>query len=193
MQWLGSKGVWLWTILLVSLAFNVGFGGTYGKKVYDDRCRAQRHDDGGGNNNSNGNGNAGRRKNPYEALDLTPQQQEQLKALREQMLAQSREAWQSLHTERAALAELLVADAPEPAAITARIDALMAAQRLTQERLVEHLLAEKALLRPEQRAAFYEIIRHRLGPREGKWRHGPDAARNGREAPAPDSPAPVKP
>jgi len=56
---------WLWTLLVASLAFNVGFGATFGVRTYRHYCR----------DSGAGNPECAFRQGLIGQLDLTPEQQ----------------------------------------------------------------------------------------------------------------------
>ena len=145
----------LWLLVLVSLAFNVGFGTTFGVRTYRHYCRA------GGD----GNGNA--RRSLQEALNLSPEQTAQMDDARAKLLLQVDELRQQLSVEREALAELVTAGEPDSAAMATQLDSVASLRREIQRRVLEHLLEMKKLLRPEQREAFDEVIRRHIFPRNG--------------------------
>jgi hypothetical protein len=89
-----------------------------------------------------------------------------------------RQVWTDLNTEREALAALLLSDDSDRDAIARKTEAIAALQQNAQQRLIERMLEERALLTPEQREGFNDVIRRRLGPREG---HGFSKYREGRE------------
>ncbi|MDZ7615594.1 MAG: periplasmic heavy metal sensor [Patescibacteria group bacterium] len=95
---------------------------------------------------------------------------------------------------RAEVIDLLAAETPDLDAIRAKQDDVVALRRTMQARVVEHLLAEKATLTPEQQARFFEILRERAAcgepgpPMSGKgWLGGEcgglDARRRERRTP----------
>lgn len=145
----------LWLLVIVSLAFNVGFGTTFGVRTYRHYCR------GGGD----GNGKA--RRSLRETLNLSPEQTAQMDAARKKLLVQVDELRQQLSVEREALAELVTAGEPDLAAMATQLDSVASLRREIQQRVLEHLLEMKKLLRPEQREAFDEVIRRHIFPRNG--------------------------
>jgi Spy/CpxP family protein refolding chaperone len=161
MSLLVSRRTWLWTLLIGSLAFNVGFGTTFGVRTYWHYCRGEC-----------GPAECSGRQGLLAALNLTPDQQQRMDAARARLVQQVDQLRQNLTPERDALVDLLSVAAPDRAAITAQLDKIAAVQRQIQGQVVEHLLEEKNLLTPDQQAAFNEIIRRRVCPPGG---HGPES------------------
>ena len=150
----------LWLLLIVSLAFNAGFGTTFGVRTYRRHC-------GGG---------AGEPGTAYrglaESLNLTPEQAAQMKAAKEELLRQVDAVRQELTVERDALAELLAAAEPDRAEIAARLERIGALRQRVQRTVVDHILHEKGLLNPEQASAYSETIRWCICPHGGR---GPES------------------
>lgn len=145
----------LWLLVIVSLAFNVGFGTTFGVRTYRHHGRGGEH------------GNSSARRSLHEALNLSTEQTAQMDAAREKLLGQVDELRQQLGVESEALAELVTADEPDSAAMAAQLDSVASLRRQIQQRVLEHFLEVKELLRPDQREAFDEVIRRHIFPRKG--------------------------
>jgi Spy/CpxP family protein refolding chaperone len=158
MRSLLSARNWLWTLLVASVAFNVGFGTTFGVRTYRHYC-----DVGAGV----GGAECPARQDPLTQLDLTPTQQQGMTATRDRMLKQVDELRQQLTAEREKLVDLLTAAKSDQDAIAAQLDKITAVQRQIQERVVTHLLDDKTLLTPDQQTKFNEIIRRRVCPLGG--------------------------
>ena len=62
---------------------------------------------------------------------------------------------------RRELIELLAASTPDRAAIRIKANEIIESQRLMQDKVVEQLLDEKAMLRPEEQKALFNLIRTR--------------------------------
>ncbi len=153
---------WLWTLLVASLAFNVGFGTTFGVRTYRHFCCGVGAD----------GGECAVRQDVLAQLDLTAEQQQAMTAARDRMLQEVDGLRQRLTAEREKLVDLLTAVEPDRAAISTQLDKIAAIQREIQEGVVAHLLEEKSLLTPDQQAKFNEIIRRRVCPLGG---HGPES------------------
>ncbi len=148
-----------WLLLIASLAFNAGFGTTFGVRTYRYQC--------GG-----GPGRDAPCQSIYETLNLTADQQGRMQEAREKLFRQVGELRQELTGERERLAGLLAGPDPDRAALAAHLDKIMELQRQAQWRVLEHLLEEKESLSPEQQETFNEIIRRRVCPCGG---HGPES------------------
>jgi len=88
--------------LVASLAFNFGFGTTFGVRTYRHYCCG-----GGG-----GGAECAVRQDVLAQLDLTPEQQQGMTAARDRMLNQVDELRQQLTAEREKLVDLLTAANP---------------------------------------------------------------------------------
>ena len=144
----GRPGLWL--LLIVSLAFNVGFGTTYGVKTYRQRgCGA-------------GLGGESPCSDINAKLNLTAEQQTRIDAAKDRLMEQIASVQAELTAEREALAGVLATAEPDHSAIAQRLGRIGALQQQIQQRCVDHLLEEKALLTPAQRETFNDLIRHRV-------------------------------
>lgn len=160
MRWLFSRQNWLWSVLIVSLAFNAGFGTTFGVRSYRHHCRDSRH----GENAS--------LAGFHDELNLTPEQEGPMRAAKEKLFEQLDQLEQAIRAERETLGQLLTASETDKAAIGLQLDKIASLQRQVQQCVVYHLLEEKELLAPRQQKAFNEIIRRRVCPFGG---HGPES------------------
>ena len=87
-----------------------------------------------------------------ENLNLTPDQQAQFQRINEELLTEIDALRQELLEARTALAQLLGEAQLDPEALSGQLDAISATQREAQEFVIDHLLQEKRLLRPEAAA-----------------------------------------
>ena len=161
MRWLLSRQNWLWLVLIVSLAFNAGFGTTFGVRRYRHHCRDSRH------------GEDASLASFHDELNLTPEQDVPMRAAKEKLFEQLDQLDRAMTAERETLGRLLTASETDRAAIASQLDKIASLQRQVQQRVVDHLLEEKELLSPGQHKAFNEIIRRRVCPCGG---HGPESA-----------------
>jgi len=152
MQWLSSRKPWLWSVLVVSLAFNAGFGITFGVRSYQHHCRGPRH------------GQDASLASLHDALNLTPEQEGPMRRAKEKLFEQLDQIERAMTAERETLGRLLTATEPDKDAIGSQLDKIASLQRQVQQRVVDHLLEEKELLAPGQLKAFNEIIRCRVCP-----------------------------
>jgi Spy/CpxP family protein refolding chaperone len=155
-----SQGNRLWWALIISLAFNAGFGTTFGVRTYRHYC------------GRDGHGEGTSLRNLHEVLNLTPAQAALMRSAKEKLLRQVGELRQELTAERESLAGLLATADPDRVAITIQLDKIADLQRELQRCVVEHLLEEKETLTPEQQETFNAIIRRRVCPHGG---HGPES------------------
>jgi Spy/CpxP family protein refolding chaperone len=166
MRSLISRRNGLWFFLIVSLAFNAGFGTTFGVRTYRQHCC-----EGGANQGAS-------IPATHERLNLTAEQEAQMHAAKEKLLQQVGALRQELTAERETLVGLLTFPEPDRATIASQLGKIASLQQQLQQRVVEHLLEEKALLTPEQRGTFDDIIRHRVCPWGGR---GPESMPGGCE------------
>ncbi|MFQ5805435.1 MAG: Spy/CpxP family protein refolding chaperone [Phycisphaerae bacterium] len=149
-----------WLLLIISLAFNAGFGTTFGVRTYRHYCR------GGGHGGGTSLGSL------HEKLNLTPEQEARMNAAREELLQEVDELRRELSVETEALAELVTAPEPDRAAIAAQLGNVASLREQIQQRVVEHFLELKRLLGPDQREGFDEIIRRHIFRHGGHGGHG---------------------
>jgi len=148
-------------LLIISLAFNAGFGTTFGVGTYRHYCAE--HGDGVS------------LPDLHEDLNLTPSQQDQMKASKNELLHKVVDLRRELTSQRKALASLLAAPDPERTIIDKQLDKIALLQRKIQECVVDHLLDEKRLLSRKQQESYNEIIRLRVCPQEDQCpESGPD-------------------
>ncbi len=107
----------------------------------------------------------------HDCLEAGEDQRCALGDLRAQFRAKARPICTELDARRTELIELIAAEPPDTAAIAAKRAEIMAGQDRMQALVVEQLLAEKAVLNPEQREVLFGLLRSRPG-----CRLGPDCA-----------------
>jgi Spy/CpxP family protein refolding chaperone len=166
MRRLISRGNRLWCVLIISLAFNIGFGVTFGVRSCRHFCERESRSEGTS------------LRNLHELLNLTPEQDALMLSAKENLLRQVERVQQELTVERTTLATLLAASEPDRKAIAVQLDKIAALQQQLQRNVVEHLLEEKGVLAPVQQATFNEIIRRRVCPCGA---HGPESGSGGCE------------
>jgi Spy/CpxP family protein refolding chaperone len=132
-----------------------------------------------------------------EELGLTEEQQTRLRALRFEQAKGGLQTRTNVLLRRIELEELLQQDEPNPAELNKRIQALADAQGAALRQRIEHRMAFRRILTPEQRARLRTALRQRLHHRlmmrrEGGRMHGPQVERfqrfERREAPRPPQP-----
>jgi len=87
-----------------------------------------------------------------EALDLKPEQVKELKALRLNMAKETLRLRSELELKQLELRELLFADEPDIGRIEAKIDEMAPLRTELHKKRIEHRLATREVLTPEQRA-----------------------------------------
>jgi len=152
-----------WWLLIISITFNLGFGATYGVKTY-----------GPASNTSSGSGRlgGGTMSMVYldENLNLTAEQKIQIEQINENLLREIDSLRQEMRETQMVLSRLLGVTELDQSAVVHQLDAINLIQRHGQQLVVDHLLQEKQLLRPEQLDAFNEVIKNRVCPGYGKGR-----------------------
>jgi len=94
----------------------------------------------------------------FAKVALDQDQKARIGALRERILADRAEQAKQLAGLRGALARQLVQDPQDSQALDAALAGIETAQWAFQRRVVAHVLAVRAILRPEQRLAFGELV-----------------------------------
>ena len=98
-----------------------------------------------------------------EELGLTDEQTQQLRSLAHQNLKQRIRTDAELRIKRLELEELMEADAPDRAQIDKKLAELTSAQAAMTRMHVEHRLAFRSLLTPEQRSKLQQRMHQRMG------------------------------
>jgi len=102
------------------------------------------------------------------SLDLSPEQEAQFQQLRSEFHGFRDTCHQRMTELREELVTELLSDSPNQERIDGLLGQMGTQQAQLQRRVVQHLLAEKAVLRPEQRPAFERVLRrHVLGTSTG--------------------------
>jgi Spy/CpxP family protein refolding chaperone len=161
MRLLPNRRTLPWWLLAISIAFNLGFGATYGARTYRPAP---------GGRGLGGGGVA--MVYAHEGLDLSTDQQAQIETIHEDLLAEIVGLRREIRDARLRLADLLDEREIDPQAVDGQLDAISATQRDAQEIVVNHLIREKQVLRPEQYDAFGKVIRDRVCPGNGMGRGG---------------------
>ena len=162
-----------WLLLIVSLAFNAGFGTTYGVH----HLRNHFHGGKGGHHRGWG-GLHGR-------LHLDHDQQTTIEASGEKLFEHMAELRHAMHNEQQAMAELITSEDPNDEAITAQLDKIGELHQGILRGVVAHFLEVKKLLGPDQIEDFHKMIRQHIyrhagaGLEHGSPPHGDRAHRKG--------------
>ncbi len=115
------------------------------------------------------------------ALNLDPQQRQAVRGLFPEHRARVMELRRQLSQKRREIFDLIKGEEPALAPMQAKVRELSELQGQLEEELVRFLLEFKKRLKPEQQAAFLNLMQARwdkalggpCGPLEGRGRHGP--------------------
>ena len=175
MAWRGWSRRSLSTLLIASLAFNVGVGVTFGVQAYHKYAAPDRPD---GPWPGRGRGYGPRGMHGLEKLNLTPEQQAHMEAARDGFFEQIRELRRAVREQHDVLTSLMSAAEPDRQAIELELSEIARLRGQMDRHVVEHFLDVKQILEPEQHEAFNEMI-HRAFSRGGRG-HGPFGGHHGR-------------
>jgi Spy/CpxP family protein refolding chaperone len=116
----------------------------------------------------------------FAKVSLDDDQKARIGTLRERLLAERAEESSRLADLRGALAHQLARDPEDARSLDAILTRIEEAQRGFQRRVVAHVVAVRAVLRPDQRPAFEELVTAQMrggtpfdpsrGPAEGATR-----------------------
>jgi Spy/CpxP family protein refolding chaperone len=98
----------------------------------------------------------------YEQLDLSPEQRARCEAYADTFHAFLGTLGLEIRKKQLELIDALAAPAPRPESIEARREEIQVLQRRMQAHVIAHLLEEREVFTPEQRARFFELIRSRI-------------------------------
>ncbi len=98
----------------------------------------------------------------YEELNLSREQLEKFGPVRNRFHTFVNEQGRKIKEGRVELIELLAKEHPDRQAIHAKQEEIQALQREMQGRVIDHLLGESRLFRPEQREKFFALIQRRI-------------------------------
>jgi ATP-binding cassette subfamily B protein len=164
------KRNWLLYLVIISLALNFGTIGTFAYLRYQDQKQSLT------------------REPPppmpmrdlWKKLNLDEGQRQAVRRLFPEHRAKVMELRQALFQKRQELFELLRIETPDMDAIRAKVGEISTLQGKLEEELVRHMLEFRKHLKPEQNAAFLDLVRSRLsgpvgpwGGWRGPWRGGP--------------------
>ena len=107
-----------------------------------------------------------------EELGLTEEQQTKLRALHFETAKSGLQARTNLRLRQLELRELLEQDEPNQAELDKRIKALTDAQGATTRQRIEHRMAFRRVLTPEQRAKLRTTVRQHMRHRMMRFREG---------------------
>jgi Spy/CpxP family protein refolding chaperone len=104
-----------------------------------------------------------------DGLNLTPERQARVIELRDRFLQQAGRTGGQMGELHGRLIDAIAAEPHDPAAVEAAFDQIRQCQREMQQLVADHLLSEKRILTPEQRAAFFSELKERMRSQA----HGP--------------------
>ena len=160
MQWPPSPKHRLGSLLVVSLAFNIGFGAMLAVRAH------------------HRSGRESPRKSEavlpvlYRALNLTEAQASQIAESKENLQSRIEDLQRAMIAESETLGRLLGDPKPDRGAIATQLQSVAAIQRQIQEQVVEHLLKDRDLLTADQQRTYNEIISRHLCPCGGRGHSG---------------------
>jgi len=93
-------------------------------------------------------------------IDLTDEQKRQVEDIRRDFLPKVAGIRQSLRDNRLKLNDLLFAESPDMTSIAKISNKISDLQSKLEQEVIDHILQEKELLSPEQKRAFYQVIRN---------------------------------
>lgn len=98
----------------------------------------------------------------FHHLDLTPDQINQFTAERERFHCQLQELGQEIKAKQIEMIDLLGTASPDRQAIERKQEEILRLQGAVQDRVIVHFLQGSALLDPEQRSRFVQLIKERI-------------------------------
>lgn len=121
----------------------------------------------------------------YEELNLTTEQLDRFRPIRDSFHAFLSQQGRKIKAERLELIDLLAKKNPDRGAIDAKQKEIQVLQQQMQAKVIAHLLEEDKIFTPEQRVKFFGLIRGRIGQSENpcpRWmqRSRPTPAEGGR-------------
>lgn len=162
------KRNWLLYLVIFSLALNLGAIGAFAYLRYQDRQAVV------GQEEAKPVG----LRDLWLALHLDTEQRQFMRKLAPEHRRQVAQLRQEMKAKRQELFELLKGETPEWRVIQAKINEISAQQGRLEEEVVRFLLECKKHLRPDQQAAFINLVERRLcrplgcGPMGPRWGHG---------------------
>jgi nickel and cobalt resistance protein CnrR len=108
----------------------------------------------------------------FSRVQLDADQRARISSLRSELLARRQENQRTLMQLRRQLAEAIGHDPEDRAAVDATLRQIAGSQARFQAAVVDHVLAVRAVLRPDQRPAFEDIIAGHMQQAGGQMRCG---------------------
>ncbi len=101
----------------------------------------------------------------HQQLGLTPEQWRQIEPRLAQFRMETARSFEQIDRQRDELLELVAAPQPDHEQLRRKQQEIQASQRQCQEQLIEHILAEKQALSPNQQRKYFELLRQQSGAR----------------------------
>jgi Spy/CpxP family protein refolding chaperone len=125
--------------VIFSVALNIAFLAGYGVRKLIDRPRYA-----------------------YEELDLSKDQRSRLEGSRDRFLSALSEIGDRMVSRHIELVDLIAAGPVDRQAIDRKFDEIHSLQKSMQQQVVEHLLEQKQIMTPAQRAKFFAVLKARI-------------------------------
>ena len=136
-------------LILLSVALNVAFVGVWAFRAVRSHWPS-------------GRGEAGAVWCPlHRRLDVTDEQWRQIEPRLNAFRKDSQSLCKHINRLRREMIDLIAGEHPQRRTIAAKQEEIRAGQRRMQELVVEHLLAEKEVLTPEQEKELFDLLRRR--------------------------------
>lgn len=94
----------------------------------------------------------------FSKVQLDPEQRERIVSLRSELLARREETQTALQQLRGKLAAEMAREPEDRLAVTSTLAQIAQSQARFQQAVVDHVLAVRAVLRPDQRPAFQSVV-----------------------------------
>ena len=131
----------------------------------------------------------------YEEMRLSDEQRARMISTRDPFIGRVDGIREEILELQVALMDAIAADPPDQARIPIILDEIHKQQRAIQRAVVEHLLEDKSILRPDQRQQFFALLKERIRSQMAPWslreRKMKSAAPERREAFFRDVPVPL--
>ena len=105
---------------------------------------------------------ASRPRFAYEGLDLSAEQRARIEAGRDRFLHAMNETGDKIIQKHLELMDLIAAEPTDRQAIESKFHEIYSTQQSMQSSVMEHLLDDKEILNPAQRAKFFAILKDRI-------------------------------
>ena len=139
-------------LIVLSVAMNVAFIGVWATHAIGSHWPVERADD------------HGKVWCPlHRRLNVTDEQWRKTEPRMAEFRRASKALRQEISRNRGEMIDLVASPQPDRQAIAAKQEEIRAGQRRMQQLVIDHLLAEKEVLTPEQQKVFFDMLRQRGG------------------------------